>query len=69
MILVKQQFKKVKLKILNRCIKLIKRVYRNKDFKKLIDKSDVISFDIFDTVIVRKVLEPADIFTIVEKLY
>ncbi|WP_409439971.1 HAD family hydrolase [Psychromonas sp. GE-S-Ul-11] len=69
MILKKQQFKKVKLKILNRCITLTKRLYRNNDFKKLIDKSDVISFDIFDTVIVRKVLDPADIFTIVENLY
>ncbi|WP_413692480.1 HAD family hydrolase [Psychromonas sp. KJ10-2] len=69
MILVKQKVKKIKLKILNRCIKLIKRLYRNNDLKKLIDKSDVVSFDIFDTVIVRKVLNPADIFTIVEKLY
>ncbi|MEG3754775.1 hypothetical protein [Psychromonas arctica] len=69
MILKKLQFKKVKSKILDRCIMLIKRLYRNGDFKKLINKSDIISFDIFDTVIVRKVLEPADIFTIVERLY
>jgi predicted HAD superfamily hydrolase len=69
MIFKKKQSKSIKVKIRNRCIKLIKHLYRNKDFKKLIDKSDVVSFDIFDTVIVRKVLDPADIFTIVEYLY
>lgn len=69
MIFKKKQFKNIKLKLRNRCVKLIKHLYRNKDFKKLIDSSDIVSFDIFDTVVVRKVLEPADIFTIVENLY
>lgn len=33
----------------------------------LIDSHDAISFDLFDTLIMRKVLEPTDIFRIVEK--
>lgn len=35
----------------------------------LIDKNDVISFDLFDTLIVRNVLKPTDIFDIVEMRY
>jgi predicted HAD superfamily hydrolase len=69
MIFKKKQLKNIKLKCRHRYVKLIKYLYRNKDFKTLIDKSDIISFDIFDTVIVRKVLDPTDIFTIVENLY
>ena len=37
------------------------------DLKKELEKHDVISFDVFDTLIMRKVLYPADIFAIVEK--
>ncbi len=33
---------------------------------RLIDSYDVISFDVFDTLIMRKVLQPSDIFLIVE---
>lgn len=34
-----------------------------------IDKHDIISFDIFDTLVVRNVLNPSDIFTLTEKKY
>lgn len=34
--------------------------------KREIEKHDVVSFDVFDTLIMRKVLYPADIFTVVE---
>ena len=33
----------------------------------LIDVHDVISFDIFDTLLMRTVLDPTDVFEIVEK--
>ena len=33
---------------------------------KLIDKCDVVSFDIFDTLIFRNIYEPTDIFKILE---
>lgn len=35
----------------------------------LIDKHEIISFDIFDTLLVRNVLNPSDIFELVEKKY
>ena len=35
--------------------------------KRLILQSDAISFDIFDTVIMRKVFEPVDVFSLLEK--
>lgn len=41
----------------------------NKILKKLIDKSDVISFDIFDTLIKRNCLKPTDVFKFVEIKY
>ena len=41
----------------------------NKILKKLIDKSEVISFDIFDTLIKRNCLKPIDIFKFVEISY
>lgn len=34
-----------------------------------IEKHDIISFDIFDTLVVRNVLKPSDIFTLTEKKY
>lgn len=37
--------------------------------KKAIIKSDIVSFDIFDTLIVRNCISPSDIFDIVEKRY
>lgn len=37
--------------------------------RKLIDQYDVVSFDIFDTLIYRNVLQPSDIFKIVERKY
>ncbi len=37
------------------------------DLKKAIDAHEVISFDIFDTLIMRKTFEPHDVFLIVEK--
>ena len=37
------------------------------DLKEETEKHKVISFDVFDTLIMRKVLYPADIFSIVEK--
>ncbi|GHV82965.1 hypothetical protein AGMMS50212_03050 [Spirochaetia bacterium] len=37
------------------------------DLKKQIDAHDVISFDIFDTLVMRYCLKPPDIFTIVEQ--
>ena len=37
------------------------------DLKREAEKHEVISFDVFDTLIMRKVLYPADIFAIVEK--
>ena len=47
--------------------KNMKRVF--KQIKKKIDNVDVISFDVFDTLIKRDVLIPTDIFKIVEKRY
>lgn len=38
-----------------------------KDLFDIIDKYDAISFDLFDTLIMRKVMEPVDIFDIVER--
>ena len=39
------------------------------ELKKIIKKHDVISFDIFDTLILRNVESPTDIFKIIEKKY
>ena len=36
------------------------------DLKKIIDDNDIISFDIFDTLLLRNVMKPSDIFTIIE---
>jgi len=41
----------------------------NHKIKKMIDTHDVISFDVFDTLIKRNCLSPKDIFTIVEMQY
>lgn len=38
------------------------------DLRKEIDRHEYISFDIFDTLIMRRVPEPADVFDIVERL-
>ena len=38
------------------------------DLKKAIEKHTVISFDVFDTLMMRKILYPEDIFTVVEKV-
>lgn len=38
------------------------------DLRNAIDSHEYISFDIFDTLIMRKVLEPTDVFDIVERL-
>lgn len=37
------------------------------DLRKEIDNSEVVSFDLFDTLIMRKVLAPTDIFDLVER--
>lgn len=39
-----------------------------KQIKQLIDKYNVISFDIFDTLITRRILKPTDIFNVVERV-
>lgn len=39
----------------------------DESIKKLIDESQVVSFDIFDTLLMRKVLYPIDVFKLVEK--
>ena len=39
------------------------------DLKELINKSKYVSFDIFDTAVLRAVLNPTDLFGIVEKYY
>jgi len=36
--------------------------------KEMIDKHDIISFDIFDTLIMRKILRPQNIFDVVERI-
>ena len=41
----------------------------NRKLKKLIDSHDVVSFDIFDTLIKRNCFNPTDIFDIVEMKY
>ena len=41
----------------------------NKRLKTLIDSVDVVSFDIFDTLVLRKVKKPSDVFELVEKKY
>lgn len=38
-----------------------------RDLEEEVKKHDIISFDVFDTLVMRKVLYPSDIFTIVEK--
>lgn len=38
-----------------------------KDILRVIKKHDIISFDIFDTLLMRRVLQPEDVFTLVEK--
>lgn len=38
-----------------------------KELKQLIEQYDAISFDLFDTLVMRKVLEPTDVFDIVEQ--
>lgn len=40
--------------------------YTEEDLKEEIKKHDVISFDVFDTLIMRRVLEPEDVFVLVE---
>ena len=35
------------------------------ELKKMLDNNDVISFDIFDTLLLRNVFQPADIFRVV----
>ncbi|MCI8795439.1 MAG: hypothetical protein HFG89_01100 [Dorea sp.] len=37
------------------------------DLKKEIDCHDVISFDVFDTLLMRKVYEPADVFVLIDR--
>ena len=34
--------------------------------QKLIDSSDIVSFDVFDTLITRQVLHPADVFSLTD---
>ncbi len=41
--------------------------YTEEDLKEEIQKHDVISFDVFDTLIMRRVLEPEDVFVLVEE--
>lgn len=38
-----------------------------RDLEEEVEKHDIISFDVFDTLVMRKVLYPSDIFTIIEK--
>ena len=61
--------KKIHSKLHNKYLGLVKTLSADNDLKRLINSKDIISFDIFDTVIVRKVLNPSDIFKIVEDLY
>ena len=65
----KNLFGKIYLKFYNKSLKIKKKLSNDTDLKKLIDNNEIISFDIFDTVIVRKVLEPKDIFIIIEQIY
>lgn len=37
------------------------------DLKREIDRHDVISFDVFDTLLMRKVYEPADVFVLMDR--
>lgn len=39
------------------------------EFSSKIDDIDIISFDIFDTLLIRKVQEPSDIFSLIEEEY
>ncbi len=43
-----------------------KQRYKSEEYKSLIDKHDVVSFDIFDTLLYRTVSHPADVFTLME---
>ena len=38
------------------------------EIKKIISKKDVVSFDIFDTLLFRNIYKPTDIFSSKEKL-
>lgn len=40
-----------------------------KKFNNLIEKVDIVSFDIFDTLLIRPYLSPEDLFEHIEKLY
>lgn len=41
---------------------------KNSQIKKLIDKHDVISFDIFDTLLLRGVMQPEHVFNLIENM-
>lgn len=46
----------------------IKYFQKNEEgLKKLIDQYDAVSFDLFDTLVMRKIMEPEDIFELVEQ--
>ena len=47
----------------------MKEVFNTRKLKKIIDSKEVISFDIFDTLIKRNCQKPIDIFKIVENRY
>jgi HAD superfamily hydrolase (TIGR01549 family) len=42
---------------------------KSKLYQKLIDKHQIISFDIFDTLLIRPYIKPSDIFFHLEKIY
>lgn len=61
--------KRIYSKLSNTVLKLKYALFNNKDLSSLISKNDVISFDIFDTAILRKVYAPSDIFKIIEETF
>lgn len=54
-----------KMKVRGQDIPYFKLSYE--DLKREIDCHDVISFDVFDTLLMRKVYEPADVFTLMDR--
>ncbi|MCQ8819214.1 hypothetical protein NQT65_03185 [Pseudoalteromonas agarivorans] len=61
--------KRIYSRLYTKIFKIKYSVFNNKDLCSLITKNDIISFDIFDTAILRKVYSPSDIFYLTEKVY
>ena len=55
------------MRMVNKIIKNIYDIVENSDPYELMDKSEIISFDIYDTLLQRDVAKPTDLFVFLEK--